>query len=72
MLNWEFCGTLVKVNRLEDSLFLVSNVKLQVRSIIIKYNLIKIQKSKSSKTKLKQNKTNKTIIANVTQLISGY
>lgn len=44
MLNWEFCGTLDKVSRLEDSLLPVSNINLQVRPIIIKYNLIKIQK----------------------------
>lgn len=44
MLNWEFCGTLDKVSRLEDSLLPVANINLQVRPIIIKHNLIKIQK----------------------------
>lgn len=58
MLNWEFCGTLDKVSRLEDSLLPVSNINLQVRPIIIKYNLIKIQKI------LRLNK--KKIIAKVT------
>lgn len=46
MLNGEFCGTIVKVNRPEYSLFLVPNINLQVRSIIIKCNLTKFKNQK--------------------------